>query len=159
MSKDRKHFHVDILVEDPKWIQKLNEQAWENFFLTCLGRVFSYFNFQNGCELSILLTNSEKMRELNQNFRSKDKPTNVLSFPSDEFDKENGGFLGDLAFGYEIIQGEKSDFMSHMTHLTIHGILHLLGFDHETDQDAEKMENCEINILKLFNIPNPYSEL
>lgn len=159
MSADRRRFLIDILIEDPKWTEKLNEEAWEEFFASVLEKVFHHLHIQTETELSILLTDSNKMKELNNNFRHKDKPTNVLSFPSDEFDEDEGGFLGDLAFGFEVIQSEKDDFMSHMTHLTIHGILHLLGFDHENDQDAEEMENLEIDILKLFNIQNPYQEI
>lgn len=160
MIQPTKHYSIDILVEEESFEQFLNEGEWMLFFEDVLNKTFSYLNYTvPEIGLSILLTHDEKMKTLNKQFREKDASTNVLSFPSDEFDENNGGLLGDLAFGFGVIKSEHTHFMNHMTHLTIHGILHLLSFDHEDDEQAEVMENHEINILKIFNIDNPYRDL
>jgi probable rRNA maturation factor len=117
-------------------------------------------------ELSILLTNDTEIHELNLIHRKKDSSTNILSFPdSDEIlYKKNLSqkdlYLGDLALSYDKISKESQErnisFYNHFTHLVIHGILHLLGYDHEHDIDADQMECLEVKLLKNFNIPTPY---
>ncbi len=120
-------------------------------------------------ELSIMLTSNDKIQKLNEEFRDKNAPTNVLSFPDNELNwqnilefsqEEDYIYLGDIAYGYEIIAKEaaekKISFLHHFCHLTIHAILHLLGFDHKTDEEAEAMEKLEILILKEFDIESPY---
>ena len=105
--------------------------------------------------VSILLTNDEKIQKLNRDFRNMDKPTNVLSFPSDEDE-----YIGDIAISYETLEREAKEqdknFAHHFTHMLIHGILHLYGYDHMNDEDAEKMESLEIKILADMSIKNPY---
>jgi probable rRNA maturation factor len=121
-------------------------------------------------ELSILLTDNKQMANLNSQFRSKAKATNVLSFPdkaldfrhSLEFDSNlDYMYLGDIAFGYEIIQSEAISqgkiFDDHFIHLLIHGILHLLGFDHQNDQEEGIMKSLEVDILNIFAITSPYN--
>jgi probable rRNA maturation factor len=120
----------------------------------------------NSVEISILLTNDESIRILNNDYRGKDSPTNVLSFPSEFYnpgeysDIDDDLILGDLAFSYEIIQKEakeqKKSFKEHFSHLAVHGILHLLGYDHINDDDADKMEGIEIVVLEAMGIKNPY---
>jgi probable rRNA maturation factor len=104
---------------------------------------------------TILLTTDRKLRTLNANFRGKDKPTNVLSFPSDDPD-----YLGDIAIAYGVAareaKAEGKSFAHHAAHLAVHGVLHLLGFDHERPRDARLMEPLEIEILAGLKIPNPY---
>ena len=106
-------------------------------------------------EISILLTNDSHIRNLNLDFRGQDKPTNVLSFPSDE-----EFYLGDIAISYNTLAREAEeqdkDFLHHFIHMLIHGILHLLGYDHETDDEALEMEAKEIKILEDRGIKNPY---
>jgi len=105
-------------------------------------------------ELSLVLTNSLEMRKLNKQYRGKDKPTNVLSFSS------NDPFLGDIVLDLETIQKEanveKKKFENHVAHLLIHGLLHLHGFTHGDEQAAEKMEKKEIDILEKLRIKNLY---
>ncbi len=104
---------------------------------------------------SLLLTNDGHIQQLNRNFRNKDKPTNVLSFPDGEND-----YLGDIAISLETITKEAKeqdkDFYHHFAHMVIHGLLHLKGHDHENDAEAEKMESLEVKILADIGIKNPY---
>jgi probable rRNA maturation factor len=115
-------------------------------------------------EISILLTTDEQMGRLNKCYRGENKPTNVLSFASgSKTVKDIPVFLGDIAIGYSIAREEsiKADIplIDHIQHLLIHGCLHILGFDHENDIEAKKMENIEITILKNLGIDNPYQTL
>ncbi len=117
------------------------------------------------------MTDNDQIQELNKAFRNKDKPTNVLSFPYADLDVvqkiKNHEFisdeiyLGELIFGYETIALESKDklFHSHLMHLAVHGFLHLFGFDHENDEDAEEMESMEIRILEKCGIGNPYLDM
>ena len=112
-------------------------------------------------EVGLLLTTNDRMLDLNKAYRKKNAPTNVLSFPNglQRFD-ETPIFLGDIAIGYSVTLEESVEanlsFLSHMQHLLVHGCLHLLGFDHEETDEAEKMERVEIKILRDLNIDNPY---
>lgn len=109
-------------------------------------------------EVSLLLTSDAEMQRLNRQFRDKDKPTDVLSFPADPMDKP---FLGDIAIGYETSAADAKtsgkSLPNHLTHLLIHGYLHLLGFDHMTETDAEEMEALERRALASLGIADPYS--
>jgi probable rRNA maturation factor len=118
-------------------------------------------------ELAVMLTDDAGIRTLNKNWRGQDKPTNVLSFPAlqppagREFD-DAPRMLGDIAIAYETTRREADDeqkpFDHHLSHLAIHGFLHLVGYDHEKDNDAEAMENLEREILSLLGIPDPYAD-
>ena len=109
--------------------------------------------------ISISFSGDKKVKELNNSFRKKRSATNVLSFPSN-YKFNNTLFLGDIIFSIETILKEaKRDNKSvenHLTHLFIHAVLHLLGYEHETEEQAEKMENLEIEILSNLQIDNPY---
>lgn len=131
--------------------------------------LFPNFKEAQEVEMAVLLTNDEHIQKLNNQFRGKNKPTNTLSFPDItietnkilelKIDKEYIN-LGDIAFSYETMAAEakdqEKDFNHHFIHLLTHGVLHLLGFDHENDADAEIMEKLEIDILKHFSIKSPY---
>jgi probable rRNA maturation factor len=118
-------------------------------------------------ELAVMLTDDAGIRTLNSNWRGIDKPTNVLSFPAlpptgaagpDEAPR----MLGDIAIAYETTRKEADDeqkpFDHHLSHLAVHGFLHLIGYDHENDDDAEAMEALEQEILAHLGIPDPYAE-
>jgi probable rRNA maturation factor len=118
-------------------------------------------------ELAVMLTDDAGIRTLNLNWRGIDKPTNVLSFPAlpptgavgpDDAPR----MLGDIAIAYETTRKEADDeqkpFDHHLSHLAVHGFLHLIGYDHEKDADAEAMESLETEILAQLGIPDPYAD-
>lgn len=113
-------------------------------------------------ELTIRIVDEKEITMLNLQYRHKNKPTNVLSFPFDMPDviSDEIFILGDIVICAEVVNsqakiaGKKND--AHWAHMVIHGTLHLLGYDHERDADAEKMEQQEISILKSLGFPNPY---
>jgi probable rRNA maturation factor len=118
-------------------------------------------------ELAVMLTDDAGIRTLNRNWRGIDKPTNVLSFPALQPTGSGGPddaprMLGDIAIAYETTRREADDeqkpFDHHLSHLAIHGFLHLIGYDHETDRDAEAMEGLEQEILAQLGIPDPYAD-
>lgn len=112
--------------------------------------------------LSILLTDDAEMRKLNAGWRAKDKPTNVLSFPAENAvdPARPPEFLGDVALGLATCRREAREqgkaFADHVAHLTVHGVLHLLGYDHMDDEQAEAMEPLETSILAGMGIADPY---
>jgi probable rRNA maturation factor len=118
-------------------------------------------------EIAVMLTDDAGIRTLNSNWRGIDKPTNVLSFPALRPTRVAGAddiprMLGDIAIAYETARREADDeqkpFDHHLSHLTVHGFLHLVGYDHETDDQAEAMEALEIEILAQLGIPDPYAD-
>ena len=108
-------------------------------------------------DVVILLTDDEAVRDLNARFRGKDRPTNVLSFPAPENARPH---LGDVVLAYGVCAAEaaaqKKPFADHLSHLVIHGILHLMGHDHEADDEAEEMEAKERTLLAALGVPDPY---
>ena len=122
---------------------------------------------QSNCEIGIACVDNAESQQLNLEYRGKDKPTNVLSFPSDLPDEMaailNSFPIGDLVICIPVVLQEAIDQqktpIEHFTHMLVHGTLHLMGYDHETsEQDAEEMEALEIEILKKLGFDNPYQE-
>ena len=115
---------------------------------------------KNTLKVNLKLISSKEMMKLNKEFREKRIDTNVLSFPADGEIQKISGELGDIAISIPYVQSESKnlnrDLDDHMMHLLAHGILHLLGFDHKEDQDANIMEAQEIKYLEFFKIANPY---
>ena len=102
----------------------------------------------------------EEIHQLNKDYRSQDKPTNVLSFENESPDEVGLKLLGDVIICTDIVESESIDqnktFSDHLTHIAIHGLLHLVGYDHINDKDAEIMEAFEVELLDSFGIRNPY---
>jgi probable rRNA maturation factor len=118
-------------------------------------------------ELAVMLTDDAGIRALNNNWRGQDKPTNVLSFPALQptaapSPDDAPRMLGDIAIAYQTTRREADDqqkpFDHHLSHLAVHGFLHLVGYDHGNDADAEAMENLERAILAQLGIPDPYAD-
>lgn len=117
-------------------------------------------------EIAIALSSDEEVRALNAQFRGQDKPTNVLSFPAAPAfptpiaDAQGADASGDIIIAYETVMreaaGEGKDALHHLSHLTVHGLLHLAGYDHDAEADAERMEALERRILHTLDIPDPY---
>ena len=110
--------------------------------------------------LTVVITHHDAMVELNHKFRQKDHATNVLSFPDEPLPGETPSSWGDVVFCHHTIEIESErlqiPIMHHYAHLTVHGWLHLLGYDHENERDASLMELLETSILQTLGIPNPY---
>jgi probable rRNA maturation factor len=113
------------------------------------------------CEITIALTDDAQMRDLNSRWQNKDQPTNVLSFPAGDAPGETGA-LGDVVIAYETTRREAEEsgiaFSDHVSHLVVHGVLHLLGFDHRNDAEAEQMEDLERLALASLGIADPYTD-
>ncbi len=113
-------------------------------------------------EIVIRLVDNQESAELNQQYRHKQGPTNILSFPFEAPDGFDSDLLGDLVICAPLIaleaQQQNKQLFDHWAHITIHGVLHLLGYDHIDDAEAEEMEALEIKILSRLNINNPYLE-
>jgi probable rRNA maturation factor len=112
-------------------------------------------------EVSILLTDDKAIRALNRDWRGIDKPTNVLSFPAPAATPgAPPQMLGDIVMAYETLAQECDQqdrvFLHHLAHLTVHGFLHLIGYDHQTDAQADAMEGLESKIMARMKLPDPY---
>lgn len=140
-----------VSVDDKNWKTVLPE--YKKLIDAAVAAVANHIEFDG--EISVLLTNDAEVQQLNKTYRHKDKPTNVLSFPQDE-----PGLLGDIAMSLDTLEreaiSENKTLQNHFTHLFVHGVLHLSGYDHEDDATQEEMETLETEILAELNIPDPY---
>lgn len=161
---------VELAQEYKEWDNylDLNAGSLAEIVERILSRYPNFSKIEN-VELSILLTDDAKIKSLNKEFRNKDKATNVLSFPDTEIDwrkivefkvDKDYMYLGDIAFSYQMITREATfksiSFQDHFKHLLIHAILHLIGYDHMNDEEANIMEAIEVEILNSFAINSPY---
>ena len=112
------------------------------------------------CVINLRLLNDKEMKKLNMQFRQKDKTTNVLSFTNDDISVKQTKNIGDIAISVEYVKAEAKKegktFDDHIIHMLAHGVYHILGYDHENNDNAVIMENKEIQTLKKINISNPY---
>jgi probable rRNA maturation factor len=154
-GKARTALKVDVIVESDLWKQKDDVKSAARRAVTTAAAVLS----TPSSELAIVLTDDSAIRLLNRDWRGVDAPTNVLSFPAGRA----GGappFIGDIVLAYETIAGEakagRKPLTHHIAHLAVHGFLHLLGYDHVREKDAETMEAVERDVLQRLGIPDPY---
>lgn len=156
---------IIVTLEEDAWLSHHDREAWIDIFMPVFNSILHVLDDQRSFELSVLLTTDGHIQELNHHYRNKDKPTNVLSFPQLNADDLKAPstepiLLGDVVMAYQTISNEcimqQKKFMDHMTHLFVHSCLHLFGYDHEAEDEAEIMENLEITILEKLNIANPY---
>ena len=154
---------IDIVVQAGNWPPEAEMLGLATKAISIAVRIAG-LNLLQGSELSIVLSNDEQVRTLNQTWRNIDKPTNVLSFPVVEvaIGETPGLLLGDIVLALETIAKEANDFgisfNHHLAHLVIHGFLHIFGYDHIEDNDADVMEDLEIACLGRLGIVNPYTK-
>lgn len=148
---------IEVEVDDEQWAAALPDAA-----ALAMSAASSALDFEGrGVDpgLVILLTGDAQLQDLNRRFRGKDAPTNVLSFPAPA---TAGRHLGDIALAFGVCAQEAAEqgkpLEDHLQHLTAHGVLHLLGYDHTTDAEAESMEARERQILADLGVPDPYAE-
>ncbi|MEP1144616.1 MAG: rRNA maturation RNase YbeY [Henriciella sp.] len=145
---------LDLRVAEPAWTEALPDLA------SICQRALNAGAQQKQAsgEVSLLLTNNAEIQILNRDWRGKDKPTDVLSFPSDPLDQP---FLGDIAVAMGVTRTDAEarpiELDQHLSHLLIHGLLHLLGHDHKDDTEAGEMEALEVAALASLGWPDPYS--
>lgn len=160
---------IDLVIEDEGWAGpdceidcELLKSATRAALAAAKGVVATKARAR-GAEIAILLASDERIRDLNRQYRAKDAPTNVLSFPAgDSAGLAPAGpvLLGDIALARQTVMGEAEasgiPLVHHAAHLVCHGMLHLLEYDHMTDNDAVEMESLEVLILESLGIPDPY---
>ena len=151
---------ADVVIEDARWegaaLPSLGERAF--------AAVAEHLRWDAECEAVILGCNDARIAELNGDFRGKQAATNVLSWPSVAYDgptaQPQDTELGDIAIAFETCEREAAaqgkPFADHVSHLLVHGLLHLVGYDHETEQQAAAMEQSEREILAKLGVADPY---
>lgn len=165
---DRQSLTLELTVEDENWRQALpalfdgaEPEPSDRLIDTALQTLDREGSAQSGAvAIAILLANDARLAALNGQFRAKPKPTNILSFPDGSEVEGEGTYLGDLALAQETVFREAAEqgksALDHTLHLVVHGILHLLGYDHDTDRAALEMETLERHILADLGIADPY---
>jgi len=173
--------NLEISIEGTDW----NEEEVRSVTRDCANAVFSDLELDGeDVEICFLFTGDDEVRNLNKTYRGIDQPTNVLSFPADFMEQEecccdddccdcnccNDDYdedddcgiciLGSIALAFETIKKEAFEqdksFQDHLKHLVVHGLLHLLRYDHEDESDAQEMESLEVRVLEKLNVKNPY---
>lgn len=163
MTKRSEPINIDVSIESGVWD---DEAAMTGLARKAIDAAVDHLGRpmpKAGSEVSLLFTDDAAIQLLNNDWRGKDKPTNVLSFPA--FPPSRTGqlplMLGDIILASETVsreaQEEAKPLENHIIHLIVHGFLHLAGYDHETDEDAEEMEGLEREILAALAIPDPYA--
>jgi probable rRNA maturation factor len=145
---------IDVIVASARWKEPKRAEAAVR---RAVSRAAAAALSTSGTEIAIVLADDSAIRLLNRDWRDVDAATNVLSFPCAD---TRGRHLGDIVLAFETIareaRAEKKPFAHHLAHLAVHGFLHLIGYDHERDGDAEAMEQTERKILRQLAIPDPY---
>ena len=153
---------IDIEIEDDGWLDVLPDA--QAVVETGVAAALAAVEIEGQADVVVLLCNDAEMRELNREYRKKDKATNVLSFPAPKAMRVKGVLehLGDVALGLETCVLEAREqgktLKNHVMHLAVHGALHLLGYDHMNDGEAETMEALERDILAELGVPDPYAQ-
>jgi probable rRNA maturation factor len=159
---DKPDLRIDISVEAGAWpptaeLRRIAAEASQAALAVVSRKLLP------GSELSLVFTDDASMQALNRQWRGKDKPTNVLSFPACDPDGDTpaGPLLGDIVIALETTTREADlegkPFSHHLTHLIVHGFIHLFGYDHETDSEAREMEELERRALAKLGIGDPYA--
>jgi probable rRNA maturation factor len=153
---------LDIMIEAGDWSRLEDAEALAQKAAEAALAVT--YEADGDFEASVMLTDDAQIQELNRTWRNKDKPTNVLSFPAPEPPGSSGPrHLGDIALAYETLvresEEESKELAHHFAHLIVHGVLHLLGYDHEVEAEADIMEGLEVKALATLGIADPYRDM
>ena len=171
--KRGKRAPIDIVISSPRWKTQAGATAAVRKAVAAAAQATS----TSRAGLAIVLTDDSAIRALNRHWRGFDTPTNVLSFPASPVPPAGRGrtaggrqrsiakdldhHIGDVVIAFQTVareaKAQDKPFRDHLTHLAVHGYLHLLGYDHETDADAERMERLEARILARLGVPDPYA--
>lgn len=151
---------VDVVVESALWAAEPGaEEAVRRAIAAAAATVLALPAAAG--EVSVVLTDDAAVRSLNRQWRKIDQPTNVLSFPAPRSATGTPSLLGDIAVAFETTAreaaAEHKPLSHHLAHLAVHGFLHLLGYDHESDEAADEMERLEARILARLDVPDPYA--
>lgn len=154
LKNPKQNINLSLVVADRRWYRLRRQLELQ------IGRAYKavgQFTKTKDFSVTVMLADDAQVKILNKQFRGKNKPTNVLSFPNLAGSFDGGG---DMILAYETVAKEAKQqgkiVLVHAVHLVVHGFLHLLGYDHETDQDADKMEGLEIQIMQQLGYANPY---
>lgn len=153
---------------DLQIVYDAQEVPTEAAFTRWINGTLSHLDYHKAqAEVTLRVVENADIQSLNRDYRGIDKPTNALSFPFDDRDLPpellaETFFLGDIIIAPDVLRTEAREqgksLIHHWAHMTVHGMLHLLGYDHETDADARVMETLEVNILTEFGVTNPYED-
>jgi probable rRNA maturation factor len=155
----KKQVEIDVIVRSARWRQRPTAKTIVKRAVLAAAAAVS----TPPTELAIVLSDDSAIQTLNRDWRGKNAPTNVLSFPAAAAGKSRSvpPYIGDIVIAYQTVAreavAEGKPFNHHLAHLAVHGFLHLLGYDHENDRDAQKMERLERKILKRLAVPDPYA--
>ena len=156
---------VDLYVQIPCSDWPDEEENWEDLITSAVIATLARSDqtLDAASELSVVLADDDTIRALNRDYRHQDKPTNVLAFPAAQAAAgSQPPILGDVILSYGVVSGEAAEqdksLRAHVQHLVVHGLLHLLGYDHHTAEDAQAMEGLEVDILRQLNVADPYQE-
>ncbi|AMG31255.1 rRNA maturation RNase YbeY [Grimontia hollisae] len=149
------HYFVDLQIATQNTDNLPTDTQFQQWFEQAVQ------SFREQAEVTIRLVDEEESQSLNRDYRGKDKPTNVLSFPFDAPPGIELDLLGDLVICRQVVEKEaeeqNKDLFAHWAHMVVHGSLHLLGYDHINDEEAEEMESLEISIMNALGFDNPYA--
>lgn len=172
MPSSQATIEADVIISNPRWNTVLPDaESLVKYICTASLHYTGITAHLQELEFSVTLADDHDIQLLNKEYRQKDKPTNVLSFPNltlnpqhfEQIETHEGyALLGDIILSLETLEREAAEqgktLSTHFTHLLVHGLLHLLGYDHETEEEATVMEALEIEILATFGIASPYGE-
>jgi probable rRNA maturation factor len=150
---------IEVIVRSAQWRKRVSAQSIVKSAVSAAAKAVS----TRAAELAIVLSDDSAVRTLNRQWRGKNAPTNVLSFPAAAPGKGAAAspYIGDVVIAYQTTArealAEDKPFNAHLAHLAVHGYLHLLGYDHDNDRDADKMERLERRILKRIGVADPYA--
>jgi probable rRNA maturation factor len=151
---------VEVSIAFDRWVRVCPET--EAMVGTAVRAALAGGDAQRSAIVGVILTDDAEQRRLNRDFRGKDSSTNVLSFPIGDAAPGGPVILGDIVLAFETVAREAAEqqkpLADHLRHLVVHGVLHLLGLDHETDAEAEAMEARERQILASLGVPDPYRD-